>query len=157
DPPLAVEGDRPLLPGADRAGRRRRNRLGMAERGHPRAARRGVRAAHLRGLPSRHRRRHASACVRARDPAAAPGVGRPDARRPAAPPAPPMSGIPSRVVPRVLRRASPAAAVLLLAAILQVRPAVDAVYPISIVMSRDVGLFHWVDSIAGTSGGKTIP
>jgi hypothetical protein len=31
------------------------------------------------------------------------------------------------------------------------------VYPLSIVLPLHVGLFHWVDSIAGTSGGKTIP
>ena len=29
-------------------------------------------------------------------------------------------------------------------------------YPMAIIASRHVGLFHWLDSLAGTSGGKTI-
>jgi len=30
-------------------------------------------------------------------------------------------------------------------------------YPLQISLSHHVALFHWVDSLAGTSGGKTIP
>jgi hypothetical protein len=30
-------------------------------------------------------------------------------------------------------------------------------YPIETSVSMSVGVFHWVDSLAGTSGGKTIP
>jgi hypothetical protein len=36
-------------------------------------------------------------------------------------------------------------------------PATASPYPLEIRAPFDVGLFHWVDSLAGTSGGKTIP
>jgi len=36
-------------------------------------------------------------------------------------------------------------------------PDVRGEYPFETVLSFEAGLFHWVDSLAGTSGGKTIP